>query len=71
MRMTPKEELLGADWVEHNVRSVTFAHKIENALLCMNVGSEAVDNMVEKVILEVLAVMFPKSKVEETDQRFE
>ena len=53
-RMSQHDELLGADWVEHNVRSETFATKLDTALSKMNLSEDEMDQT-------LLLVRFNKS----------
>ncbi len=49
IRMEPEEEMLGADWVEHRVRTENFAMKLENALMDMRIKHEEFGLIVTKV----------------------
>ena len=52
IRMAPDEEIMGADWCEHRVRSENFAHKLEKALGALKSSS---DDREEEIILKVRA----------------
>ncbi len=51
LRFDKKDEILGADWVEHHVRSENFAMKMEKALIAMNIGREYESDLAAKVSL--------------------
>ncbi len=53
LRMEEKDEILGADWVEHKVRSEKIASRLEKAILSLNVeGEQQETEIAEKVSLE-------------------
>lgn len=51
--MSEQEELLGADWVEHRIKSETFSVKIEQALAKMGLPHEHIDDTVIRVRLPI------------------
>ena len=45
----PHEELMGADWVEHRVKSVTFASRLDQAIQKLGLSDEHINEMMQNV----------------------
>uniref|UniRef100_A0A914V2I2 Ammonium transporter AmtB-like domain-containing protein n=1 Tax=Plectus sambesii TaxID=2011161 RepID=A0A914V2I2_9BILA len=52
LRMSLQDELMGADWVEHGVRSESVGNKIEKIIKQMNLPEDEVQDVFKKMIIE-------------------
>jgi ammonia channel protein AmtB len=50
LRMSLQDELMGADWVEHGVRSESIGNKIEKVIKQMNLAEDQVQDLFKKVL---------------------